>query len=238
LRSLLHQHLEGKAREASKREILDLSPIFQVDHCNRGGQSRLREIAPVQIVSNGLFQSCPSGTLKPLRNGLESLILKMHARERLDRGQRYEPIVSAVIACGLLFGSAAQAAGPIGDYSGLPKDLAAAAAAYDLAQYKSDRAELERLLAEDYVLAGTNGRKETKAQYIADATAPGSKTLSVVISQQVKRVWPNGAVLGGMVDATGLDHGKRFTIRARFVDVWARLGGRWRVIFTQAEKVH
>lgn len=129
-----------------------------------------------------------------------------------------------------------QAGQEVGDYRGLPKDLAAAATAYDLAQFKSDRPELERLLADDYTLAGSSGTNRTKAEYIADALAPGSKTIYVAISQQVRKVWANGAVLGGIVDAKGLNHGKAFTLRARFVDVWAKRNGRWQVIFTQVNE--
>lgn len=128
----------------------------------------------------------------------------------------------------------AHAGQEVGDYRGLPDDLAAAATAYDLAQFKSDRAALERLLADDYTLAGTNGRNQTKADFIADSTAPGSTTTYVAITQQVSKVWSNGAVLGGMVDAKGSDRGKPFTMRARFVDVWAKRDGHWQVIFTQA----
>lgn len=135
--------------------------------------------------------------------------------------------------CAVLIAAQAQAGQEVGDYTGLPQDLAAAATAYDLAQFKSDRPELERLLADDYTLAGSSGKNQTKAEYIAGALAPGSKTTYVAITQQVRKVWPNGAVLGGMVDAKGLNLGKAFTMRARFVDVWAKRDGRWQVIFTQ-----
>jgi hypothetical protein len=139
----------------------------------------------------------------------------------------------AALVCGALMAISARADQEVGDYSGLPKDLADAATAYDLAQFRSDLRELGRLLADDYILAGSNGRNQTKAEYLVDASAPGSKTLSVAITQQVKRVWPNGAVLGGMVDATGLSHGEQTTIKARFVDIWAKRDGRWQLIFTQ-----
>jgi hypothetical protein len=121
----------------------------------------------------------------------------------------------------------------VGDYRGLPADLATAATAYDIAQMKSDRAGLERYLADDYTLANTDGKNEDKAGSIAGSMAPGRKTTYVAISQQVRKLWSDGAVLGGMVDAKGIDHGKPFTMRARFVDVWAKRGGRWQVIFTQ-----
>lgn len=125
----------------------------------------------------------------------------------------------------------------IGDYRGLPADLAAAATAYDIAQMKSDRTGLERLLADDYTLADPNGRNQAKAESIAEAVAPGRKTTHVAITQQVRKVWPGGAVLGGIVDANGLDHGKPYAMHARFVDVWARRDGRWQVIFTQIHDV-
>lgn len=135
--------------------------------------------------------------------------------------------------CATLIAARALAGPELGDYRGLPSDLAAAATAYDLAQFKSDRSGLERLLAYDYTLAGSDGRNETKAEDIADAVAPEHKTTYVAISKQVRKVWPSGAVLAGIVDAKGFDHGKAFVMRARFVDIWAKRNGRWQVIFTQ-----
>lgn len=125
----------------------------------------------------------------------------------------------------------------VGDYRGLPTDLAAAATAYDIAQMKSDRSGLERLLADDYILANISGRNESKTESIADSVVPGNKTTYVAISRQVRKAWSNGAVLGGMVDAKGIDHGKPYTMRARFVDVWAKHDGQWQVIFTQIHRV-
>jgi len=125
----------------------------------------------------------------------------------------------------------------VGDYRGLPTDLAAAATAYDIAQMKSDRSGLERLLADDYILANISGRNESKTESIADSVVPGNKTTYVAISRQVRKAWSNGAVLGGMVDAKGIDHGKPYTMRARFVDVWAKRDGQWQVIFTQIHRV-
>ena len=123
----------------------------------------------------------------------------------------------------------------VGDYSGLPKDLAQAATDYDLAQFKSNRADLERLLANDYILAGSTGRSQTKAEYLADALAPGSKTLAVALDIRVRKVWDTGAVLGGSVRARGLKEGKEFTFKGRFVDVWEKRDGKWLVIFSQID---
>jgi len=136
-----------------------------------------------------------------------------------------------------LFVTQARAGQEVGDYRGLPADLAAAATAYDLAQYKADRAELERLLADDYILGGSSGKPQSKQEFIADQVAPGSKTTSMVLDITVRQVWPNGAVLGGTADAKGLDRGKPYALRIRFADVWAKRDGRWQVIYTAANKI-
>ena len=134
----------------------------------------------------------------------------------------------------LALGAAPAAAGlKLGDYRGLPKDLAAAATAYDIAQFKSDRAALDRWLADDYVMAGPDGQNQNKADLIRGMTAPGHKTISVSLTMTVRKWWGDGAVLGGIVDARGLERGKPTALHARFVDIWAKRGGRWQVVFTQ-----
>lgn len=116
----------------------------------------------------------------------------------------------------------------------LPADLAAAARAYDEAQVAGDRAALERLLDDDYLLINSRGETETKADLIRDYTSPGFKLEPFTVDHAVRQVWPSGAVLGGIVTLSGADKGLRYTARLRFSDVWARRDGEWRVIFTQA----
>lgn len=139
--------------------------------------------------------------------------------------------------CAASIAAGAQAGPQLGDYSGLPADLAAAATAYDIAQFKSDRSGLERYLADDYTLVDASGANETKAEDIAKSLAPGRKTTYVAITKQVRKTWPNGAALGGWVEVKGLDHGRGFVMRAQFVDVWAKRKGRWQVIFTQMDAI-
>ena len=118
----------------------------------------------------------------------------------------------------------------------LPADLAAAARAYDAAQLNGDRAALQRLLADDYVLVNSGGVIETKAQFIKDLTDPNVRQDPFVIDKPLERVWADGAVLGGVTTLSGTDHGVRFHQRMRFADVWTRRGGRWQVIYTQVSK--
>ena len=145
-------------------------------------------------------------------------------------------VIRTWIIAASLVAAPAYAGKGIGDYRGLPSDLAAAATAFDIAQSRSDGEGLRRWLADDYVLLTSDGSGQTKAQLIAATTAPGHSTIWVTLSKQVRRYWSDGAVLGGIVDARGTDQGKPTSTHARFVDVWAKSHGRWQVIFTQVNE--
>ena len=118
----------------------------------------------------------------------------------------------------------------------IPADLAAAVHGYDQAQIRGNKAELERWLADDYLLVNSSGQTETKAQLIADYTAPGFKIEPFTIEQPVEKVWGDGAVMGGIATLKGTDGGQRFELRLRFADIWAKRNGRWQVTYTQVAK--
>ena len=118
----------------------------------------------------------------------------------------------------------------------LPADLAKAVKDYDEAQIHGDKAELQRLVAEDYTLVNSSGRIQSKAELIADYTAPGYKIEPFEIMQPVEKVWSDGAVMGGVVDLRGTDGGKPFAVKLRFADIWAKRNGKWQVIYTHVSR--
>lgn len=125
---------------------------------------------------------------------------------------------------------------PVAFAVGLPPDLAKAVRAYDQAQIRGDRAELQRLLAEDYMLLNSSGQIENKAQLIADYTAPGYKLEPFEVREPLETVWSDGAVLGGIATLRGVDAGKPFSVTLRFADVWAKRNGSWQVIYTHVSR--
>jgi hypothetical protein len=126
--------------------------------------------------------------------------------------------------------------GAAGSDKSIPKDLAARVHAYDQAQVKGDRAALEDLLADDYVLVNSRGQRETKAELIHDYTKPGFKLEPFVVEDPVELVWANGAVMGGVARIRGVDDGQAYDVRLRFSDIWAKRDGKWRVIYTHASR--
>jgi hypothetical protein len=136
---------------------------------------------------------------------------------------------AALLIAAMLLGSVANAAE-------LPADLAKAVKDYDEAQIHGDKAELQRLVADDYTLVNSSGRIQSKAELIADYTAPGYKIEPFEIMQPVEKVWSDGAVMGGVVDLRGTDGGKPFAVKLRFADIWAKRNGKWQVIYTHVSR--
>jgi len=136
---------------------------------------------------------------------------------------------AALLIAAMLLGSVANAAS-------LPADLAKAVKDYDEAQIHGDRAELQRLVADDYTLVNSSGRIQSKAELIADYTAPGYKIEPFEIMQPVEKVWSDGAVMGGVVDLRGTQGGKPFAVKLRFADIWAKRSGKWQVIYTHVSR--
>ena len=135
----------------------------------------------------------------------------------------------ALLIAALVVGSVANAAN-------LPADLAKAVKDYDEAQIHGDKAQLQRLVADDYTLVNSSGRIQTKAELIADYTAPGYKIEPFEILEPVEKVWSDGAVMGGVVDLRGTDGGKPFAVKLRFADIWAKRNGKWQVIYTHVSR--
>lgn len=119
----------------------------------------------------------------------------------------------------------------------LPADLAKAAHEYDEAQVASDKAALERLLADDYRLHNSGGGVQDKTSFIADQIAPGYKLEPFVVEEKVEKVMGDAAILGGVARAKGTSGGEAYDVRLRFIDVWQKRNGRWVVVMSQATRV-
>ena len=119
----------------------------------------------------------------------------------------------------------------------LPADLAKAAHDYDQAQVTSNKAELQRLIADDYVLHNSGGQVQDKTSFIADQVAPGYKLEPFTVEEKVEKLMGDAAILGGVARAQGTAGGETFDVKLRFIDVWQKRNGAWKVVFSQATRV-
>jgi len=146
-------------------------------------------------------------------------------------------LIRLSLAAILFAGTAFAADAPLQDYSKMPPDLAARAKIFDEAQLHGDGAALKDVLADDYTLVNGGATVSGKAEFIHDYTDPKFKPLPFHIDEQVIKVWPNGAVLGGHVVFRFLQDGKPGESEFRFGDIWAKRGGQWRVIYTEVTRL-
>ena len=135
-----------------------------------------------------------------------------------------------------LLAAAAFLAGSAHAQTPLPPDLAKAVHDYDQAQIDGNEAELNRLLADDYVLANSSGATETKQQFISESIGPQNKLDPFTVEQPIEKVWDNGAVMAGVATISGLSGGTPFKVTLRFSDIWAKRNGTWQVIYTHASR--
>jgi hypothetical protein len=112
--------------------------------------------------------------------------------------------------------------------------LARAAQRYDWAQEgKGNRANLEKLVADDYVLVRASGKVTNKAALIELVCHPGTYTNPYTVETPFVRDLGNTVILGGWVNLTGTDGGKPFGQKARFADIWHKGSKGWQLTFTQ-----
>ena len=121
-------------------------------------------------------------------------------------------------------------------HAALPDDLRQAVADFDRAQLRSDEAELDRLLADDYVLYNSQGQVEDKRQFIEDYR--GMRLEPFHVEDETVRLLGDAVVMAGVATLKGTDlaSGQPFTVRLRFSDIWCKRDGRWQVAFTQATR--
>lgn len=102
---------------------------------------------------------------------------------------------------------------------------------------QSNIAELNSLLADDFIITVEDGSTFSKSGYIAHS---GNSTVRVEVSDmsdlQVRR-HGNTAVVTGAYHEKGMDKGKPYEYFDRLTDVWMNTHGAWRLIASHYSSV-
>ena len=101
------------------------------------------------------------------------------------------------------------------------------------AQFKKDRAALERLLAEDYLYTHSNGSVLDKAQEIAESMSSEVQWTDSRLADLKVRVFGTVAVLTGRQSVRGAAKGYVPGPR-RITDIFVQRNGRWQWVGGQA----
>jgi len=88
-----------------------------------------------------------------------------------------------------------------------------------------DPSALARILDDGFVCVSSDGRMFNKAEILADVKM--SDSLQVSMDSMVVRLHGGTAIITGVFRTTGLEHGKPFARRERFVDTWLYRKEQW-----------
>jgi ketosteroid isomerase-like protein len=95
---------------------------------------------------------------------------------------------------------------------------------------KVDLAFLDRILADDYIFTGADGKVSNKAQEIASVKSGESVVTSAANDEMKVRVYGNVAVVTGRWTSKQTLKGTDISGQYRWTDTWVKIAGRWHCV--------
>lgn len=121
--------------------------------------------------------------------------------------------------------------------SGVQSKVIALEKAWNQAYKLGDIRALDTLLDDQIVLINDDGTVQTKAEFLAGVKPSKSQEQQVAPESMSVHVFGNTAIATGVFRAKGVEGGKSYVRRERFVDTWVFAGGKWVCVATNATPV-
>lgn len=102
---------------------------------------------------------------------------------------------------------------------------------------QGDTAALAPLLAEDLVLIHGDGKVETKAQLLESLASGRLRYRAIAAPDAAVRVYGDTAVVTGRADVQATTGGRDVAFAARYLGVYVREGGAWRLAAWQTTRL-
>jgi ketosteroid isomerase-like protein len=109
--------------------------------------------------------------------------------------------------------------------------------AWNQAYKLGDTRALDKLLDDQIVLINDDGTIQTKADFLASVKPAKSQEQQVAPESMSVHVFGNTAIATGVFRAKGVESGKPYVRRERFVDTWVYKEGNWVCVATDATPV-
>ncbi len=135
-----------------------------------------------------------------------------------------------LIACGSI------AQGPK-DTPALISTLKAQADRWDQAIVAKDRQAIAANMADDFRQIDGVGNIETKASFIDDLMSADLTIDPYTVEDFEVRLFGDVALLSGRTTMTGSYRGKPFSTHYRYIDIYVRRSGEWKIVSVQISKL-
>jgi ketosteroid isomerase-like protein len=123
------------------------------------------------------------------------------------------------------------------DDSSVQSKIIALEKAWNQAYKAGDRKALDGILDDQIVLVNDDGSMQNKAEFLKSVTKSDSQEQQVAPESMSVHVFGSAAISTGVFRAKGVEAGKPYVRRERFVDTWVFKGGKWVCVATNATPV-
>ncbi len=151
-----------------------------------------------------------------------------------------------MLLCVFLSACGASAAGPAplaspgaseANEQAVRAQLTKQADAWDRAIVSKDRAAIAGNMAEDFRQIDGDAHVETKASFV-DGVMLEALSIDPYVNEEFEiRLYGDVALISGRTRMTGRYEGKPFASHYRYIDVYARRAGEWKVVSVQISRV-
>jgi len=123
------------------------------------------------------------------------------------------------------------------DRSTLVTQLTAQADRWDKAIVRKDRAAIEGNMAADFRQIDGSGNIETKASFVDGLMEADLTIHPYTVEEFDVRLYGDVALLSGRTRMTGSYQGKAFTSHYRYIDIYVRRDGEWKIVSVQISPI-
>jgi len=109
--------------------------------------------------------------------------------------------------------------------------------AWNQAYKFGDKRALDALLDNEITLVNDDGSVQTKSQFLADIKKSNSAEQQVSPESISVHVFGNAATATGIFRVKGIEGGKPYLHRDRFVDTWVNKDGKWVCVSASATSI-
>jgi ketosteroid isomerase-like protein len=109
--------------------------------------------------------------------------------------------------------------------------------AWDKAIVRKDEKAIADNMAEDFRMIDGRGDVSAKKAFVADLIDPKLTLDPYAVEEFSVRLYGDTALLSGRTHMTGRYDGKPFTSDYRYIDIYVRKGGAWKIVSVQITKL-
>jgi ketosteroid isomerase-like protein len=109
--------------------------------------------------------------------------------------------------------------------------------AWDKAIVRKDEAAIANNMADDFRMIDGDGNVETKQAFVAGIIDPKLTIDPYTVEEFDVRLYGDTALLSGRTHMTGKHEGQPFTSDYRYIDIYVRQTGTWKIVSVQITRI-